>query len=749
LFRRTVLVAAALLATVLFCAPPAPAEHSITHHISVGPNGWNGPYDAFPLDVSDDGRSILLRTPEQLLAQDTDAQEDLYLRTGGATFLVSGPDEILDLRQFLSNDGARVVTSSRAALTPDDTDTQWDVYMWSDGQHTRLSTGSSGGNGAFSTVLRIASQDVSRVLFETDEQLTPDDTNSTQDIYEWHNGDVRLLPPDVPFDRATITLSRPTGDRIFFFAARQLTSEDADNAADIYELSADGVRLVSTGPTGGNAAMSVSPPQISADGTHAFFETQESLVPEDTDTSNDLYERSGGTTKLVSTGPAGGNGAFDVNPSPQERFGAAEPTGYQGVSDDGTRAFFFTSERLVAADTDNQRDVYMRSGSTTTLVSIGPTGGNGPYDATSDNEVLEHGTAISRDGKHAYFTTLEQLTPDDTDSDMDLYDWADGVMTMVSPPCLDAPPCDFYGSNSPGFVRASHDGSRLFFASGEHILPSYPGGAQRLYEKHQGQVTAVPGVPVGFFWMQHSLFTPDGRHVVFGSQQSLAPSDTDSQRDVYSVSVAPPGYPRPKGASPLRVPLVPAYAQCTAPNREHGPPLAFGSCSPPQQTSSFLTIGTPDANGQPAKSVSYMRFKVRRGNAATPEDEADVGIEIKINDVRRASDLSDYTGAIAAEVNLRWTDRFNGSAPGGGTDPATMVDVGLRIQVDCTATGDATIGSDCQRLTSLDALVPGAVKEQQRAVWEPGQIRIDDGGPDSDPTSTPNAPFMVQGVFVP
>ncbi len=34
------------------------------------------------------------------------------------------------------------------------------------------------------------------------------------------------------------------------------------------------------------------------------------------------------------------------------------------------------------------------------------------------------------------------------------------------------------------------------------------------------------------------------------------------------------GYPRPAGATPLRVPLVIGYNQCTSPNRVHGPPLA-------------------------------------------------------------------------------------------------------------------------------------------------------------------------------
>src|SRR3954453_15234375 len=38
------------------------------------------------------------------------------------------------------------------------------------------------------------------------------------------------------------------------------------------------------------------------------------------------------------------------------------------------------------------------------------------------------------------------------------------------------------------------------------------------------------------------------------------------------------GYPRPKGATPMRTSLAPAYKPCTAPNRTHGPSLAFQSC---------------------------------------------------------------------------------------------------------------------------------------------------------------------------
>src|SRR4051812_46726616 len=69
---------------------------------------------------------------------------------------------------------------------------------------------------------------------------------------------------------------------------------------------------VSTGPTGGNGAFAPNFVGASADGTRVFFVTGESLVSADTDVAQDLYERAGGQTTLVSTGPTGGNGVLNA-----------------------------------------------------------------------------------------------------------------------------------------------------------------------------------------------------------------------------------------------------------------------------------------------------------------------------------------------------------------------------------------------------------------------------------------------------
>ena len=77
------------------------------------------------------------------------------------------------------------------------------------------------------------------------------------------------------------------------------------------------------------------------------------------------------------------------------------------------------------------------------------------------------------------------------------------------------------------------------------------------------------------------------------------------------------GYARPKAASPLRVPLVPAYLVCRAPNRTHGPPLDSPSCAPPVQLSHYLTVGTPDANGSAANSTGFARLSASSSSSSS------------------------------------------------------------------------------------------------------------------------------------
>ncbi|MGH2979194.1 MAG: TolB family protein, partial [Solirubrobacterales bacterium] len=113
-------------------------------------------------------------------------------------------------------------------------------------------------------------------------------------------------------------------------------------------------------------------------------------------------------------------------------------------------------------------------------------------------------------------------------------------------------------------------------------------------------------------------------------QLSLSKDNLDWQR----LTPGPPGYPRPKAASPVRVALVPTYYPCLEPNREHGPPLSFPSCNPPVQGSNYLTVGTADANGNQPRFVGELRYDVVVGNPGTSADEADVQLTASLSDIR-------------------------------------------------------------------------------------------------------------------
>jgi hypothetical protein len=170
-----------------------------------------------------------------------------------------------------------------------------------------------------------------------------------------------------------------------------------------------------------------------------------------------------------------------------------------------------------------------------------------------------------------------------------------------------------------------------------------------------------------------------------------------------------------------------------------------GSCNPPVQTSSQLTVGTPDANGADARSVGSVRINGLVGDPVTDADEADARVTLSMTDVRRRSDLTDYTGQLQLETTIRVTDRNNGPSL-----VATGQDFPFRATVPCVGTVATDVGSTCSVTTTVDAVAgAGAIVEGMRSIWRLGQVRVNDGGTDGLASTTPNSPFAVQGVFVP
>jgi Tol biopolymer transport system component len=446
----------------------------VTRQVSLGPIGGNDAYDSLFKSVSADGSKVLFMTQERLTPDDQDNSLDLYQRnlTDNTTTLVSKGDSSCAAEgcgngEFAANfapggtaaEGTKIFFITAERLSSADHDSSVDVYVrdLTTERTTLVSAGDAScaitecGNAEMNAVFQQVSSDGNEVLFTTEEGLVPSDTDGEWDIYQ----------RDLETETTTLVTAEGTcpsglncqpvvggassdGSRVFFETNNRDSADDTDDSSDVFEWNGGSPVRVSTGLGGGNGGFNAIYAGSSADGSAVYFETSEQLDAADTDDAQDVYERSGGETSLVSTGPAGGNGPLAAE------FRWASP-------DNSTDAVIFTtSESLVAEDTDESQDVYERSGGTTTLISTGPDGGNGPADAFF--------AKASHDASRVFFTTTESLVAEDTDSSADVYERSGGQTTLISTGTV--------GGNGPdgaGLDAVSANGSKAFFSTLERL----------------------------------------------------------------------------------------------------------------------------------------------------------------------------------------------------------------------------------------------------------------------------------------
>jgi hypothetical protein len=254
--------------------------------------------------------------------------------------------------------------------------------------------------------------DGSRVFFETKARLTGEDQDSSQDVYDWSfaSGLPTLISTSEAGEEgdgeenAVYAGSAAEGSVVFFETSESLAAEDSDEASDVYERSGGSTTLITPGTADQNAIFD----GVSPDGTTVLFSTHEALGAGDSGEKLDVYARSGAITALVTPGSA----EFDAT--------------FAGRSSDASDVFYLTTQKLDAADTDSNPDIYESpGGGPVVLVSTGPAGGNGTF--------TPHLSAVSEDGSHAFFTTQETLTEDDEAPGVtDLYDHSSAGTLLVS-----------------------------------------------------------------------------------------------------------------------------------------------------------------------------------------------------------------------------------------------------------------------------------------------------------------------------
>ena len=422
-----------------------------------GPCG-NGIAAATYRGASADGLTVFLETSESLAPADGDEASDVYMRNLAAepptTVLVSQADpsctgscgEGAAAETFVgaSSNGTKVFFETTESLAPTDGDSTSDIYVRDLEAEPATTTLISAAGACPSGVepsacrpkFRGAAADGSRAFFTSSEHYSGGvaDTDKGTDVYVWEGGVPSLVSTgptggNAEAEPATFAGATPDGAKAFFATGEALTGEDSDGVNDVYvrDLAAEPptTTLVSrpdsecTTPGCGEGAGSFD--ATAENGDTVFFQTAESLLPEDTDTLVDIYVRhvSAETTELVSAPAASCGGGC----------GGAAGVKFASASTDGERVVFTTAEPLSPADEDEEEDVYLRDrgAGTTTLESkdgICPLPGETGCDSTF--------AGASEDTAHIFFRTAERLTAEDVDSDLDVYEREGSQTRLVS-----------------------------------------------------------------------------------------------------------------------------------------------------------------------------------------------------------------------------------------------------------------------------------------------------------------------------
>lgn len=316
----------------------------------------------------------------------------------------------------------------------------------------------------------------------------------------------------------------------------------------------------------------------SSDLSHLLFEANNALTPNAVDggeEQNNIYDSVGGQLWLVNVLP---NGASEANATfGAPGTGAEVPDFSHVISADGSRVYW---SALTGVGGEAQpKALYLRENDGQPQ---SPLDGQGrctvPTDACTVQVDASHGPGAggggrfwtaSADGSKVFFTDESQLTSNSTAApnapDLYEYDAATGQLADLT---VDGNLGEH--ANVQGVVGASEDGAYVYFVA-NGVLASVlasgptPGNCKsgnnattcNLYVRHEGVTTFIATLSGGDNSIQaFSVYigvvgdwqpglanrtaqvTPDGRHVVFMSRQSLTRYPSNGVQEVYAYAAA-------------------------------------------------------------------------------------------------------------------------------------------------------------------------------------------------------------------
>ena len=321
------------------------------------------------------------------------------------------------------------------------------------------------------------------------------------------------------------------GSKVFFTTSAPLVNGDEDAGNDLYmasvgcpvsELGCEagkrevtGLVQVSHDPVASQAAEVQGVVNIARDGSHVYFvargvltgegPTGEGAQSQPVGGADNLYvyDSVSGKTVFVAdlcSGPGRSGAVGDVRCPRDLQEGESKANDktllWEKLSEaqstpDGGFLVFATYGQLVGGDTDTAKDVYRYDAQTGALERVSV--GEDDYDANGNNNEfdanIEHGAmglaeglvdfqqematrAVSEDGSRIVFSTAEPLSPDATNGKVNIYEWHEGTVSLISSgtseendehAMITTSGRDVFFTTSQGLVRQDTDGLSDFY----------------------------------------------------------------------------------------------------------------------------------------------------------------------------------------------------------------------------------------------------------------------------------------------
>ncbi len=342
-----------------------------------------------------------------------------------------------------------------------------------------------------------ASEDGSKVFFTTGQELLPGDTGNNLYEYDFNAADehekVSLVSGGLETaDVRGVARVSEDGSHVYFVATGKLTSEPngvgrvaiaGEDNLYVYDTSTRQTAFVATlSPSDSQdwSSYDLRPVEATPDGRFLLFASKADLTSDDTSSAQQLfrYDAQTGDLLRVSIGQDGfnanGNTGSDAATFPAPNFGEPREPMPLAMSNDGAYVFFNSSDGLTPRALNDAalpgghlaNNVYEYHEGSVSLISDGQDLSQEPL---GNSGVKLLGTDAS--GSDVLFTSFDQLVPQDTDTEVNIYDARinGGFLVPVSPAGCAGEACQGAPSATPSLLSA---GSTSQVGMGNLIPPA-------------------------------------------------------------------------------------------------------------------------------------------------------------------------------------------------------------------------------------------------------------------------------------